>query len=82
MEYRLEIKQDGEVKKIKVKDFLNHSLKKMDITEAQREDAKEIIPKISEDENGSYYIAKQLNEKGKVTYHDLLNAYNYFVLGD
>ena len=55
---------------------------KSELNEDNIDTAKRIIPRIAEDKNGRYYIEQQLKNNGSINFGDMLNAYNYFVLGD
>ncbi|MBE5763692.1 MAG: hypothetical protein E7338_05675 [Clostridiales bacterium] len=44
--------------------------------------ARRIIPRITNNKDSRYYIKKQFKEYGKINFEDMINAYNYFVIGD
>ena len=82
MEYMIKIKTGGKEHEIKMIDFLTNRLSKMTINEKNINFANRIIKEIANDAAGSNYIAQRLSDAGDIEYRDILNAYNYFVIGD
>ncbi len=81
-DYVIKYKKLGKIKEVKMSEFLLDKSKSWFLSEENINTANRIIPKIVSDPDGAKYIFDQLKKKGRIEFGDIINAYNYFVLGD